>query len=185
MPYRIDLSCAHPDAFDLLVELGALDIEPVGDGLAAILPDSVTQDIVAAHFGQASVTVSAAVGRDDGSVWMLSPRAIRAGGFLISPAGAAVQPDTLRLTDSDAFGTGHHPTTALCIEALEEIVSVERPNCVLDVGTGSGILALTALMMGVPRAVGLDIDASALKAAARERAAQSAFGPAGTRPRRS
>jgi ribosomal protein L11 methyltransferase len=69
------------------------------------------------------------------------------------------------LADSNAFGTGHHPTTALCIEALEEILSVERPDSILDVGTGSGILALTALMMGVPRAVGLDIDAEALKVA--------------------
>jgi len=166
LPYRIDLSCPRPDALDLLVELGALDIEPIGDELAAILPDSVTEDMVAAQFGRANVTVSDAVARDDGSVWMLSPRAVRAGGLVIIPAGAAAQPGALRLTDSHAFGTGHHPTTAMCIEALEEIVSVERPDCVLDVGTGSGILALTALMMGVPRAVGLDIDPSALEAAA-------------------
>jgi ribosomal protein L11 methyltransferase len=166
LPYRIDLSSPPPDAFDLLVELGALDIEPLGDGLAAILPDSVTRDMVAAHFGSANVTVSAAVARDDGSVWMLSPRAVRAGGFLITPAGAAELPDALRLTDSDAFGTGHHVTTALCLEVLEEIVRVERPDSILDVGTGSGILALAALKMGVPRAVGLDIDAGALKAAA-------------------
>ena len=166
LPYRIDISNPPADAFDTLVAWGALDIEAVGDGLAAILPDSVTEEFVAAHFGQAGVAVSAAVARDDGSVWMLSPRAVRAGGFLITPAGTAAVPDAIRLTDSDAFGTGHHPTTALCIEALAEIISSERPDSVLDVGTGSGILALTALLMGVPRAVGLDVDARALEAAA-------------------
>jgi ribosomal protein L11 methyltransferase len=166
LPYRIDLFCPPPDAFDLLVEWGALDIEPIHNGLAAILPDSLAQDAVHARFGSDRVTVSPAVSRDDGSVWILSPRAVRAGSFLINPARAAAQPDTLRLTDSDAFGTGLHPTTALCIEALEEIISIDHPDRILDVGTGSGILALTALIMGVPRAVGLDIDASALQAAA-------------------
>ena len=70
------------------------------------------------------------------------------------------------MTDSTAFGTGHHPTTALCVEALEEALTIAVPDSVLDVGTGSGVLALTALMMGVSRAVGLDIDADALKIAA-------------------
>ncbi len=166
LPYRIDLTSPPADAFDLLVELGALDIEPLGDSLAAILPDSVTTDVVAGHFDRAGITVSAAVPRDDGSVWMLSLRAVRAGRFLISPPGSPAVPDALWLADSDAFGTGHHPTTALCIEVLEQIVSGDCPDSVLDVGTGSGILALAALKMGVPRAVGLDIDASALKAAA-------------------
>jgi len=166
MPYRIDICCAPPDAFDLLVQLGALDIEAVNDGLAAIIPDGVTQDMVAGALGAASVTVSDAVPRDNGSVWLLSPRAVRIGGVLIASPEVAAPPEALRLTDSNAFGSGHHPTTTLCVEALEEILTIERLDSVLDVGTGSGILALAALMMGVPQAVGLDIDADALKVAA-------------------
>jgi ribosomal protein L11 methyltransferase len=54
----------------------------------------------------------------------------------------------------------------LCIEALEEALAIAVPDNILDVGTGSGVLALSALMMGVPRAVGLDIDAAALEIAA-------------------
>ncbi len=154
MPYRLDLFRPADEAFELLVELGALDIEPVPGGLAAIFPDSVSPDRVAAQFGSAGVTFSPAVARDAGSVWMLSPPAVIVGGR------------ALLLADSDAFGTGHHPSTALCLEALEEIVGMERPACILDVGTGSGILALAALLLGVPRATGLDLDPSALAIAA-------------------
>jgi ribosomal protein L11 methyltransferase len=166
VPYRIDISCPPEDALDRLVLLGALDIERVGDGLAALIPDGVTPDAVVGVLGVTSLTVSAAVGRDNGSVWMLSPRAVRIGSVLIAPAGVAAPPGALRLTDSAAFGTGHHPTTALCVEALEEALTILIPDSVLDVGTGSGVLALTALAMGLPRAVGLDIDPDALRIAA-------------------
>ena len=166
VPYRIDISGPPHDVLDRLVQLGALDIEPAGDGLAAIIPDAVAPDAVAAALGLASVTVSPAVARDNGSVWLLSPRAVRIGSVLIAPPEVAAPSGALRLTDSSAFGTGHHPTTALCVEALEEALSIAVPDSVLDIGTGSGVLALAALMMGVPRAVGLDIDADALKIAA-------------------
>lgn len=153
MPYRIDIFSPPDDALDQLVDLGALDIELVHNGLAAILPDSVAPDAVAAALRVPGVSVSSAVARDNGSVWLLSPRTVRIGN------------NALKLTDSNAFGTGHHPTTALCIEALEEALAIAVPDSVLDVGTGSGVLALAALMMGVPRAVGLDIDREALNVA--------------------
>ena len=82
------------------------------------------------------------------------------------PANASAEPGALRLTDSAAFGTGLHPTTAMCLEAIEEALEPSTPGALLDVGTGSGVLALAALLMGVPRALGLDIDAEALRAAA-------------------
>src|SRR6185369_9363841 len=148
------ISSPPDDALDRLVQLGALDVEAIGNGLAAIMPDSVTPDAVEHALGVTSVEVSPAIGRDNESVWLLSPRPLRIGNVL------------LRLTDSTAFGTGHHPTTALCIEALEDALTVAIPYSLLDVGTGSGILALAALAMGVPRAVGLDIDAVALNIAA-------------------
>jgi ribosomal protein L11 methyltransferase len=166
MPYRLDICCPPPDALDLLVQWGALDLEPVPDGLAALLPDGVTPDTVTGALGGASVIVSAAVVRDNGSVWLLRPRAVQIGGILIVSPEAAASPEALRLTDAPAFGTGHHPTTALCVEALAEILTSERVESILDVGTGSGILALVALKLGVPQAVGLEIDAEALPVAA-------------------
>ena len=166
MPYRIDILRPPPDALDLLVQLGALDVEPSGDSLAALFPDAVTADAVSKALGGARVTVSAAAGRDSESVWLLTPREVRIGSLRIAPAHAAASSNVIRLADSKAFGTGHHPTTALCVEAIEEILAVERVESILDVGTGSGILAIAALILGVPQAVGLDIDEEALEAAA-------------------
>lgn len=166
MPYRIDISRPPADALDLLVQLGALDVEAAGDGLAAIVPDSVRAENVALTLGLTRVTVSNAIARDSGSVWLVSPRTARIGSLVIVPEEASAASGALRLKDARAFGTGHHPTTVLCVEALEEILVNERVNSLLDVGTGSGILALAALMMGTPKAVGVDIDADALKAAA-------------------
>src|SRR5437667_3651901 len=128
VPYRIDISCPPHDALDQLVQLGVLDIEPVNDGIAAIIPDGVTPEAVAGALGVASVTVSAAVARDNGSVWLLSPRAVRIGSVLIAPEEVAGPSGTLRLTDSNAFGTGHHPTTALCVEALEDSLTIASPD---------------------------------------------------------
>jgi ribosomal protein L11 methyltransferase len=166
VPYRIDVRDPPHDALDTLIGLGALDVEPVGDGLAAIVPDGVSPAAIAHALGVADLRVRQAVGHDDESVWTVCPRPVRTRTFLIVPAGAPASPGALRLADSPAFGTGLHPTTALCLEAIDDLLDVSNPSRVLDVGTGSGILALAALWRGVRTAVALDIDAGALGVAA-------------------
>jgi ribosomal protein L11 methyltransferase len=167
VPYRIDLRDVAEDALDRLVDLGAIDAERTQDGgLAALMPDSVAPERVASALNVDDLSISPAVGRDDGSVWMLSPRPIRVGRIRIVPSHMTAEPDALRLIDATAFGTGLHPTTALCLEALEETVQIAPPDAVLDVGTGSGVLALAALTIGVPGALGVDIDDGALRVAA-------------------
>ena len=69
----------------------------------------------------------------------------------------------LHLEPGLAFGTGTHETTRLCMELLEQYV---KPGAsVLDVGCGSGILSVAALLLGAERAVGVDIDELAVKTA--------------------
>lgn len=62
-----------------------------------------------------------------------------------------------------AFGTGAHPTTALCLEALEE--EVGAGDIVFDIGTGSGILAIAAVKLGAGSVVACDIDPVAVRVA--------------------
>ncbi len=63
-----------------------------------------------------------------------------------------------------AFGTGHHPSTAGALRAIEEIASGGGAiRSALDVGTGSGLLAIAVRMQGAARIVAIDIDADALE----------------------
>jgi len=70
---------------------------------------------------------------------------------------------TIILDPGMAFGTGLHPTTRLCLVALEDYL---RPGChVLDLGTGSGILAIAAARLGAASVLALDTDAVAVEVA--------------------
>lgn len=84
-------------------------------------------------------------------------------------------PDELLITldPGMAFGSGTHHTTRLCCELLEGIPVKGRR--VLDMGTGSGILSIAALLLGAGQAVGVDIDPVAVRTAG-ENAAQNGFG---------
>ena len=64
-----------------------------------------------------------------------------------------------------AFGTGTHPTTALCLAALDALLATHPGGAVLDVGTGSGLLAISAAKLGAGRVVGTDVDPVALRVA--------------------
>ncbi|MGP0174325.1 50S ribosomal protein L11 methyltransferase [Pseudomonas sp. NCHU5208] len=90
---------------------------------------------------------------------------------------AAPEPEAvnLLLDPGLAFGTGTHPTTALCLEWLD---GQPLQGCnVLDFGCGSGILAIAALLLGAPQAVGTDIDPQALEAS-RDNASRNGIDPA-------
>lgn len=70
----------------------------------------------------------------------------------------------LALDPGMAFGTGSHPTTALCLQWLCD--TIKGGEALLDYGCGSGILAIAALRLGVGSALGVDIDEKALESAA-------------------
>ncbi len=77
------------------------------------------------------------------------------------------QPDDLvvEIDPGMAFGTGLHPTTRLCLQLMEDQLDPQEHRKVLDLGTGSGILAIAAGRLGIPYILGLDTDEVAIRAA--------------------
>ncbi|HUZ12901.1 MAG TPA: 50S ribosomal protein L11 methyltransferase [Caulobacteraceae bacterium] len=94
---------------------------------------------------------------------------VRAGRFVVHgahdrgrvPANAV----GLRIEAGAAFGTGHHGTTLGCLLALDGLLRRRRPGRVLDVGTGTGVLAIAAARAGAEIAIGADIDPVAVRIA--------------------
>lgn len=95
---------------------------------------------------------------------------------VLKPPGLDFNPEkschVIEIASGASFGAGDHPTTRIAIRGIEyafshypEILSGETPLA-LDIGTGSGVLALTVLKFGIHKAVGLDIDPCARAEAA-------------------
>lgn len=89
--------------------------------------------------------------------------------ILVIPSWEDIKPEdnakmVLHIDPGTAFGTGMHETTQLCIRQLKKYITPETE--LLDVGTGSGILAILSLMFGAKHAVGTDLDLCAVDAVA-------------------
>jgi ribosomal protein L11 methyltransferase len=100
-------------------------------------------------------------------VWLKDWKSMRFGRRLWVCPRTADAPDDpeaviVRLDPGLAFGTGTHPTTALCLQMLDSLPLAGRS--VIDYGCGSGILALAALKLGAARAMAVDLDPQALLA---------------------
>ncbi len=115
---------------------------------------------------------------DWAETWKTFFKPIRVGsGIVVKPSWESYEPRAnqvvIEIDPERAFGTGNHPSTALCIEILEHIISSvsagegDSGPSVLDVGTGSGILGIVAARQGAQRVLGLEIDPEALEAAQR------------------
>jgi ribosomal protein L11 methyltransferase len=103
-------------------------------------------------------------------LWKQELKTVRAGKrVVIRPPWEEYSPKedevVIEINPSMAFGTGHHETTRLCIQAMEEIFENVNVKNVLDVGCGSGILSIAAVRLGVDGATGLDIDPVAVEEA--------------------
>ncbi len=111
--------------------------------------------------------------RDWGETWREGFEArVLPGPLVVRPDFVAPPPEersgapVVRIEPGQAFGTGAHESTRLLLELLCGPVARRVPDSrVLDVGTGSGILALVALRLGARRAVGLDLDPRATREA--------------------
>ncbi|MGB5053049.1 MAG: 50S ribosomal protein L11 methyltransferase [Nitrospirales bacterium] len=107
--------------------------------------------------------------QDWNATWAASVQPIRIGRRIgIRPSWATMEmPEDgveLIIDPKQAFGTGHHATTQMILEWLEGVTWVPGMR-VLDVGTGSGILAMAALRLGATSALGIDVDTTALDCA--------------------
>jgi ribosomal protein L11 methyltransferase len=142
------------------------DLEPVQASLRELLPDG----------GDARFAIELIEDQDWVRVWLKDCPPLKFGErFWVVPrekVGEVEQQDAviLRLDPGLAFGTGTHPTTALCLQWLTE--QDLRGKTVLDYGCGSGVLAIAALLLGAERAVCVDIDPQALLAT-RDNAAEN------------
>ena len=181
-----------PDASEGLTnfvwELGAVGVveeETPADGarLRAFFPDAADSEAVArsvddylgalaslgfARAGHPAVTTVADT--DWAEAWRAHFAPLPIGRRLLVAPPWETPPDAdgrlvVTLEPGRAFGTGQHATTAGCLELLETIVERRRPARAIDLGTGSGILAIAAARLGVPEVLAIDSDPDAIAAA--------------------
>lgn len=179
---------------NFLWELGALGVieetieeaTPVGGPrLRAFFPDSLAPallerrvrdylaELTALGLRPASEVSVTPLPEDDwGEAWRKHFRPLPVGRrLLVVPPWETPSPEmsasrlVIVIEPGRAFGTGHHATTAGCLECLEAIVERETPAAAIDLGTGSGILAVTAARLGVSQVLGVDEDPDAVACA--------------------
>jgi ribosomal protein L11 methyltransferase len=175
--FRITVPGPDEDlATALLFEEGTQGIEVQADdsgraSLLAYFPDEV--GALALHTALlripgAKVESAAVPAVDWVSRFRESFRSFRAGRFLIAPSWenpSGTDAGVLVIEPGRAFGTGTHESTRLCLAALSTLAE-ERPlGRVLDVGTGTGLLAVAAAKLGAHAVVGVDNDPDSLEAA--------------------
>lgn len=164
------------EAFDPELLLAELDpfsptaVEDLDRGVRIFFSSPDIRNDAVTHLARAGVRVSAVDVPDEDwarrSQETITP--IHVGRVTVTPpwhaSAAAVPPAlTIVIEPSMGFGTGHHATTRLCLAALQ---SIDLGGAdVLDVGTGSGVLAIAARMLGARTARGIDNDPDAVQSA--------------------
>ncbi len=132
------------------------------ENILAVLPEMTGLDL-----GTLQVTRQGVQDQDWSECWKQYYKPFRAGKHLVVKPSwetwdAGPEDRIIELDPGMAFGTGTHETTAMCVEMIEKHYT---GGSVLDVGTGSGILAIAAARLGARSVLGVDIDPMAVKVA--------------------
>ena len=145
-PETVAASALEESVRRYLDGLRALGFAPAADVRVAALADENWADAWRVHFKPRAV----------GRRLVIAPP-----WDLPAPNGRIV----IEIEPGRAFGTGHHGTTAGCLEALEAAIERDPPSRMLDLGTGSGILAIAAARLGVASVLAVDDDPDAVACA--------------------
>lgn len=155
-------------------------VEETDDGKLKLQDEEVDTDVILErvkaeldglrdfmNIGKGTVTVDETEDIDWINNWKQYFHQFTIGDLLVIPSWEEVQPEDqdkkiLHIDPGTAFGTGMHETTQLCIRQLWKYITPETK--LLDVGTGSGILSIVALMYGAKEAKGTDLDPCAVDA---------------------
>jgi len=131
---------------------------------------------LAPGIGDIPLLVRRIPGQDWNEAWARSVRPLHIGRLVIRPSWEPVTLDAgeieIILDPKQAFGTGHHATTRMMLEWLQK--EIHDGEVVLDVGTGSAILAMAAVKLGAASAIGVEFDSVAVDCA-REYVVQNAL----------
>ncbi len=163
-----------------LIERGSLGVWEHDSGtITAYFPGDTTQEQLQVILEEAkswsaadSLSIAKVPDQDWVAQWKerltplrVTPRLVIVPSWQTYQAGPGEQ--VVVLDPGMAFGTGHHETTRMCLELLDERLRRGWTSKVLDLGTGSGILAIAAARLGAGRVVASDIDPVACETAAR------------------
>ena len=162
------------DAFDAaLLDFAVAAIDEPSDGVQRLFFHDPAErdrahDALRAAFSDVQFTAIEVPDEDWAARSQANLTAIRVERIVVAPpwdSDADRRPDEIRIViqPSMGFGTGHHATTRLCLAALQHTQVANRS--VIDVGTGSGVLAITANLLGASPVVAFDDDADAIQSA--------------------